>query len=140
MEWLTPDWPAPKRVRAAITTRQGGVSSAPYDSLNLGDHVEDSPEAVARNRQILIDSLGLPCEPHWLSQVHGCKVVQTDQAPRGCQADAVCATEAGAVCAVCSLPAVVEVDVLVSQAVVAKARIKIRIRIVSLFMFGTFSS
>ncbi|MDD2845336.1 MAG: laccase, partial [Rhodoferax sp.] len=36
---LTPDWPAPAGVRAVCTTRTGGVSVAPYDSLNLGDHV-----------------------------------------------------------------------------------------------------
>jgi copper oxidase (laccase) domain-containing protein len=32
---IFPDWPAPARVRAVSTTRRGGVSSPPYDSLNL---------------------------------------------------------------------------------------------------------
>ena len=51
--WLLPDWPAPARVRACVTTRQGGVSAAPFDSFNLGDHVGDDPAAVASNRQHL---------------------------------------------------------------------------------------
>ena len=37
----------PASVRACVTTREGGVSEAPFDSLNLGDHVDDRPEAVA---------------------------------------------------------------------------------------------
>ena len=37
--WLRPDWPAPAQVHALCTTREGGVSAAPFDSLNLGDHV-----------------------------------------------------------------------------------------------------
>ena len=38
---IVPDWPAPPGVKALQTTRNGGVSAAPYDSLNLGDHVGD---------------------------------------------------------------------------------------------------
>lgn len=41
-DWLIPDWPAPAGVKACVTTRAGGVSLAPFDSLNLGDHVDDS--------------------------------------------------------------------------------------------------
>jgi copper oxidase (laccase) domain-containing protein len=55
MNWLTPDWPAPASVKACVTTREGGVSEAPFDSLNLGDHVDDRPEAVAENRRRLTD-------------------------------------------------------------------------------------
>ena len=36
--------------RFAFTDRYGGVSAAPYDELNLGDHVGDDPAAVADNR------------------------------------------------------------------------------------------
>ncbi len=75
-DWLTPDWPAPASVRACVTTRAGGVSLAPFDSLNLGDHVEDAPLAVAANRQVLIDALG--CRPAWLQQVHSADVVEAD--------------------------------------------------------------
>lgn len=76
--WLTPDWPAPARVRACVTTRADGVSLPPYDSFNLGDHVEDDPAAVASNRLKLTTTLG--CQPAWLSQVHGIRVVEADPA------------------------------------------------------------
>lgn len=75
-DWLTPDWPAPARVRACVTTRSGGVSLAPFDSFNLGEHVEDDPIAVAKNRQRLLSLLG--CKPAWLRQVHGTAVVQAE--------------------------------------------------------------
>ena len=76
MNWLTPDWPAPASVRACVTTREGGVSEAPFDSLNLGDHVDDRPEAVAENRRRLTDHFSI--KPAWLQQVHGIAVVHAD--------------------------------------------------------------
>ncbi|MCT8948873.1 peptidoglycan editing factor PgeF [Pseudomonas iridis] len=76
MNWLTPDWPAPTSVRACVTTREGGVSEAPFDSLNLGDHVDDRPEAVAENRRRLTDHFSI--KPAWLQQVHGIAVAQAD--------------------------------------------------------------
>ena len=60
IECLVPDWPAPPAVRAAVSTRAGGVSGAPWDSLNLGDHVGDDPACVAENRRLLRAQLGLP--------------------------------------------------------------------------------
>jgi YfiH family protein len=74
--WLIPDWPAPARVKACVTTRAGGVSLAPFDSLNLGDHVEDSPEAVAENRRRLTECFSI--QPAWLQQVHGIAVAHAD--------------------------------------------------------------
>ena len=76
MNWLTPDWPAPASVRACVTTREGGVSEAPFDSLNLGDHVDDRPEAVAENRRRLTDHFSI--KPAWLQQVHGIAVAPAD--------------------------------------------------------------
>lgn len=76
-DWLTPHWPAPDWVRACVTTRAGGVSAAPYESLNLAAHVDDEPAAVAKNRQRLLSQLG--CRPAWLQQVHGIAVAQADQ-------------------------------------------------------------
>ena len=58
-EWLVPDWPAPAGIRALFTTRAGGVSTPPFDSFNLGDHVRDDPAAVATNRQRLRVQLAL---------------------------------------------------------------------------------
>ncbi|HEY3654547.1 MAG TPA: peptidoglycan editing factor PgeF [Steroidobacteraceae bacterium] len=76
--WLTPDWPAPARVRALSTLRGGGVSEAPYASLNLGDHVGDAAAAVAENRRSLRAAAGLPGEPAWLAQAHGICVRDLD--------------------------------------------------------------
>lgn len=67
---LAVDWPAPATVRAAFTTRRGGVSGAPWASLNLGSHVGDAPLAVAANRAALATHLDLCDEPCWLEQIH----------------------------------------------------------------------
>ncbi|CAH9019250.1 peptidoglycan editing factor PgeF [Candidatus Nitrosacidococcus sp. I8] len=72
---ITPNWSAPSHIHAYTTTRQGGISTTLYDSLNLGDHVGDVPELVKRNREILYQSLSLPNEPIWLTQIHGNKVI-----------------------------------------------------------------
>lgn len=96
-QWLIPDWPAPAQVRACVTTRAGGVSEAPFDSFNLGDHVEDSPAAVVENRRRL--RAALACEPAWLRQVHGMDVVAADPS-RTPQADASWTSEPGVGCAV----------------------------------------
>jgi len=61
MQFIKPDWPVPPNVKALQTIRTGGVSVAPYASLNLGAHVNDDPIAVAANRQLL--SPYLPSEP-----------------------------------------------------------------------------
>jgi YfiH family protein len=85
VDWVEPEWPAPAGVRALSTLRSGGVSAAPYASLNLGDHVGDSPQAVAENRRRLRAAAGLPAEPAWLTQVHGTTVADLDAAGTGPQ-------------------------------------------------------
>ncbi len=99
-KWLTPEWPAPVNIQAVITTRLGGVSNLPYAAFNLGDHVGDDPAAVARNRSLLVDRLGLPSEPYWLEQVHGCDVVQCGTESGIVSADAAVTQQPGDVCAV----------------------------------------
>ncbi|HUL19476.1 MAG TPA: peptidoglycan editing factor PgeF [Steroidobacteraceae bacterium] len=96
---LEPSWPAPDRVRAAFTLRSGGVSVAPFDTLNVGAHVGDLPRHVQENRARVRAALALPCEPRWLEQVHGRDVIEIraadpDTPPR---ADAAIARERGAV-------------------------------------------
>ena len=56
-DWLAPDWPAPAGVHAVCTTRQGGASLPPFDSLNLGSHVGDDVGAVLANRGMLQSAL-----------------------------------------------------------------------------------
>lgn len=77
---ITPQWPAPNNVHAVVSTRAGGVSAAPWQSLNLGLHVQDRAEAVQENRARLLAQLQKisPCQPQaqWLNQVHGTAVIE----------------------------------------------------------------
>jgi polyphenol oxidase len=97
---ITPDWPAPANVRALSTTRLGGVSTGAYAELNLGDHVGDSPSAVATNRHRVVSRLGLPGMPVWLRQVHGVAVAELSSAPPRPEADAAWTNCKGQVCAI----------------------------------------
>ncbi len=99
-EWIIPDWPAPQRVRACSTTRHGGVSVAPWNSLNLGAHVGDTETQVMQNRQRLVEQLALPAMPQWLDQVHGQTVTRLPNNDVLPQADAAITRENGVVCAV----------------------------------------
>ena len=96
-DWILPDWPVPAWVRGVTTSRQGGVSSPPFGSMNLAAHVGDDPAAVTENRRRLCQILALPEEPAWLVQVHGTRVVAAGEGGEG---DGVLAREAGRVCAV----------------------------------------
>jgi YfiH family protein len=75
---IRPDWPAPETVQALTTTRQGGVSTGNWASLNLADHVGDDPLVVQENRRYLHKVLELPAEPAWLQQVHSDNVVEAE--------------------------------------------------------------
>lgn len=99
-DWIIPDWPSPGNVKALFTTRNGGISSGPYASLNLGDHVGDNPPAVKQNRALLHRIL--PDEPQWLKQVHGTTPVTIDgyDCPAPCEGDAAFSRRPGNVCAV----------------------------------------
>jgi YfiH family protein len=67
------------RIRRVTTTRAGGVSAAPFDTFNLGDHVGDDPAAVAANRHRLAAATGLGDDAVvWMNQVHGDRVVVVD--------------------------------------------------------------
>jgi YfiH family protein len=98
IELLYPDWPAPARVHACGTTRIGGVSGPPWDTLNLGAHVGDDPDKVRENRARLVEKLDLPSEPRWLDQVHGTRVQLPGDAD-AC-ADAAYTDKPGDVCVV----------------------------------------
>jgi len=106
-DWIVPDWPAPASVAALSTTRLGGVSKGPWQSLNLGLNSGDIAENVLRNRSLVTELL--PNVPNWLQQVHGNRVVQhpgsrldsaTVSASQADVADAQWSSEPGAVCAV----------------------------------------
>ena len=98
-DWLIPDWPAPAGVRAVFTTRAGGLSAAPYDSMNLGDHVGDAPARVAANRALLKQAIGNRAV--FLQQVHGSEVLALHAGTEdGQQADACTTKEAGLACTI----------------------------------------
>ncbi len=100
MNWITPDWPAPANVRAAVTTRDGGASVGAYSSLNLGTHVGDAKDAVLENRRRVRDALRLAAEPVWLNQVHGTNVIAAGEHDEPPTADASFSAAPGAVCVV----------------------------------------
>lgn len=101
-DWLIPDWDAPG-VGAVMTTRRGGFSVAPYDSMNLGGNTGDNPRAVLRNRLLFTESIGVT--PVYLNQVHAATVVRlvaADAHPNALvpDADASITTDFGLACAV----------------------------------------
>ncbi|WOH39567.1 peptidoglycan editing factor PgeF [Thalassotalea fonticola] len=67
--------PTQQRVLAVTTTRKSGYSIAPFNSFNLGDHVNDAEQKVSLNRQKLAQQLPQNCKIQWLNQVHGNEVV-----------------------------------------------------------------
>lgn len=98
--FFVPSWPQPNNVHSLVTTRLGGLSVSPYDSMNLGSHVGDVLEHVDANRRLL--SKYVKGDMAWLEQVHGTDVVCLD-APQGGglpQADAAFTSKPGKVCAV----------------------------------------
>ncbi len=103
--WLQPDWPAIAGVHALFTTRAGGQSAAPWNAMNLGDHVHDDPQHVAANRAllqaVLSDISGRPVQTRFLQQVHGCDVQFLEHAsPNGQAFDACLTTESDVACIV----------------------------------------
>jgi len=78
--WLEASLPG---ARAAFSTRAGGVSSAPFASLNLGAFAGDEMASVARNRERLAGALGLaPSRVAVGRQVHGSKLATHVAPPR----------------------------------------------------------
>ena len=64
-----------ERLKLGFTTRFGGVSEDAYESLNLGDHVGDLPQNVAKNREILAAALGIaPFNLKFMRQIHSNRV------------------------------------------------------------------
>ena len=101
-DWLAPDWRI-TGVGALMTTRSGGVSRAPYATMNVGAAVGDDAGAVSANRALLGEATG--AAPVFLRQVHGTRVVRvgSGDARTGAavhEADAVVTSEAGVACVV----------------------------------------
>ena len=69
---ILPSWKAPQSINAFTTTRIGGLSSIPFNELNLGTNAGDDLRIVHQNRMLLRSFL--PTEPIWLKQIHGSHV------------------------------------------------------------------
>jgi YfiH family protein len=96
---MRPAWPAPAHVRTLCTTRDGGVSLPPFDSLNLGMHVGDDADAVATNRKRLHSMVG--AKPVFLNQVHGTHLLELDRnTPDGESADGAFTRERDLACTI----------------------------------------
>ncbi len=96
-DWIAPEWPVDARIGALMTTRAGGVSAAPFDSLNLGRSAGDDPAAVDENRRRFEAALGVPTR--YLSQVHGARVARLTHAETASsEADAAITTQPGLAC------------------------------------------
>ena len=79
VEWLAAELPG---AEVAFTTRIGGVSAPPFDSLNLGFHTGDAAESVAANRRRLCAALGIEIDSVLSArQVHGSHVQVHDRRP-----------------------------------------------------------
>src|SRR5690606_6014387 len=104
-------WPG---VQYFCTTRQGGFSQPPYDSMNLGLHTGDDPLLVGQNRDRL--QCLLPGQVVWLEQVHGTGVHDADQPGANdllITADAAVTTEINKVLAIMTadcLPVVISAE------------------------------
>lgn len=67
-----------------VSTRKGGISSAPGAGLNVGFHVNDAPENVMKNREILAQAVGISSQSFCLlNQVHGCRVAVVGKQDQG---------------------------------------------------------
>ncbi|MDR6447940.1 YfiH family protein [Paraburkholderia terricola] len=113
---VQPAWNVSPRVRALVTTRDGGVSRPPFGrwrngadqpgGLNLGLKSGDDPAAVATNRERLLRLVGVS-EAAWLQQIHGADIVRAEDALAQAhasgtptRADASVTDRAGTVCVV----------------------------------------
>lgn len=101
-DWLRPPRPLAPGVGAVMTTRAGGVSGAPYDTMNLGAYVGDDPQAVQANMAALTEAIG--ARPVFLKQVHGTRVLRLEDLVQNDgdrpEADASITTKPGLACTV----------------------------------------
>lgn len=107
MQLIEPNWPVARNIHAFTTTRIGGVSLFPFDSLNMGSRVEDDLNAVDENRRRVMLAKQVPSMPYWLHQIHSTNVVELPlidhmmtNETEPVQADGAYTSQANQVCAV----------------------------------------
>lgn len=100
MRALAPEWHDLPAIKAFTLSRKGGVSKAPFDSLNPATHVGDDPGDVAVNRSLLQTLLPDALQWQWLEQVHGTSVITASEAIDPVQADGIITMQPGLACCV----------------------------------------
>jgi polyphenol oxidase len=100
LDLIIPNWPAPNWIKAYSTTRLGGFSHAPYNSLNIAMHVGDNLNSVSKNRLLLQNNLHLKEPIIWLEQAHGNHVISADHPISRLTADAIYSKKEQTVCAI----------------------------------------
>lgn len=98
MDKIIPNWNAPQHIQAFTTVRNGGVSKAPFDSFNLGSHVNDNINDVLQNRKLLAEKFQLPHMPLFLTQTHSTRVIRLPYSGNDFEADAVYTNQPNQVC------------------------------------------
>ena len=94
VEWLEFSLLQQEGVKHGVFLRHGGVSKAPYESLNTGDNVEDAPENVEENKERIRKVLGLK-RLAFVHQVHGKRVEEVGGKIASPNADAMITKERG---------------------------------------------
>jgi polyphenol oxidase len=105
---IHPDLLAPANILVAMTTREGGVSRASYDSLNLGYATQDKREHVAENERRVAAAMQIDAAAiRWVYQVHGHVVRRAEDLPANdplgattIEGDAIVSRTRGLVCGV----------------------------------------
>ncbi len=97
-QWLTPGWQPHPRVQALVTNRHGQFSPPPWHGFNLGSNCGDDMGRVAQARAHVQRQIGSEKPPHWLTQIHGIRVVRFGDADR--RADGVWTSQPGEPCVV----------------------------------------
>lgn len=97
-QWITPDWPAPERVRSLVSTRTGKFSQPPWNGFNTALHVGDDAGRVLACRRFFLQKAEAGSEPQWLDQVHGTDVVEARSDARAQTADACFTRAPGQIC------------------------------------------
>ena len=105
---ITPQWSAPDNVAAAMTTRVGGVSAVPFDSLNLGYATADNRANVVQNERLVASAMSVDASAiRWVYQVHGIDVHHAETLPVNdplgattIQGDAIVSHTPGIVCGI----------------------------------------
>jgi YfiH family protein len=100
MSWIQAQWPAPPRIQAGCTHRQGGHSQAPYQSLNLALHVDDHADQVTQNRHQLQQILQQKAPLTWLNQQHTAHATYFDNHDAQTPTDAIVSATPGQPCCV----------------------------------------